>query len=156
MHVLAPELNALGVGMGGLTQFSYASRAGILAFAAAVAGTAAIDLAKADDIIETTRVRLEGLAGVKFGTQLHDGLVSMAGDIGKVAFDLNPAIEYGHQARPATRTAGPGRESSSPSSIDACRRNLDAATLDAAPLNEAWGHPIRLHSWLQDRQPPRC
>ncbi len=93
VHVLAPELEALGLKMQGLTQFTYASRAGILAFAAAVAGTVVIDMAKADDVIETTRVRLEGLAGVKLGTKLHDGLVDLSGDLGKVAFSMEPALE---------------------------------------------------------------
>jgi len=93
MHVLAPELEALGMQMQGLTQFSYASRAGFIGLGVAIAGTVVVDLAKADDIIQTTSTRLQGLAGVKMGTQLHDGLVSMAGDIGKVAYGLAPAIE---------------------------------------------------------------
>lgn len=93
MHTLAPELEALGLKMQGLTQFTGASRAGIAAFAAAVAGTVVIEMAKADDVIQTTSTRLQGLAGVKFGTQLHDGLVDLSTDIGKVAFGLEPAIE---------------------------------------------------------------
>lgn len=60
---VVPVLNEAGVGIAGLTQFTYAARSGMTALAVALIGTVVVALAKAGDEAITTTKRLGDLLG---------------------------------------------------------------------------------------------
>lgn len=93
VHTLEPALEAAGVRMASLTQYSGAARAGLVALGVAVVGGVALELAKMGDEAEKARIRLQGLVGLKRGEEYTQSLKSTSKELGIATNAVAPAYE---------------------------------------------------------------
>ena len=93
LHALDPILRAAGLNVAGLGQFAMAARGGVEALGVAIAGYLVLKLAEAGDAAVRTKLRLEGLAGVKLGDKLTADLNNIAKQLHLQPEAVGPAYE---------------------------------------------------------------